>query len=158
MADALVPRVAAARQVNNPLTLIGIFAGIAEVAGTTVLPFVEPAVQSVFVWFVMLFPVLLVVLFFITLWTKPHVLYAPTDWQDEANFVEMLRGSAGERSDDVQKLKDFWKPGGTVDPANEKALRQWMTVNRVATDSITFFLQSGDFRAERAKAVEGLGL
>lgn len=158
MAESLVPRVAAARQVNNPLTLIGIFAGIAEVAGTAVLPFVEAAVQPVFVWFVMLFPVLLVVLFFVTLWTKPHVLYAPTDWEDESHFVEMLRGTAGARSDDVEKLKNYWRPGGSRDEDHEQALRRWMADNDIATESIAFFLNDKGFRAARAKAVEDLGL
>ena len=158
MAESLVPRLAPARQVNNPLTLIGIFAGIAELAGTVVLPFVEPAVQSKFVWFVMLFPVLLVMLFFITLWAVPHVLYAPSDWQDEGNFVRMLSGAAGDQSDDVRKLEAFWKPGGSASKDNERALRTWMAGNGIATPSITFFLNGKDFRTARAKAVEDLGL
>jgi hypothetical protein len=40
-----------------------------------------------FVWFVMLFPTLLVGLFFFVLWRKHHVLYAPRDFSDEGNFM-----------------------------------------------------------------------
>lgn len=53
------------KRIKNPLTIIGLFAGIAEVAGTAVLPLVSLELQKFFVWYVMGFPVLLVVLFFI---------------------------------------------------------------------------------------------
>ena len=43
------------KQVSNPLTLIAIFASLAEIAATSVLPIVKGEVQGVFVWYVMLF-------------------------------------------------------------------------------------------------------
>lgn len=77
------------KKITNPLTVIGIFAGIAQVAGTIVLPLVEQELQSVFIWYVMGFPVLLVLLFFATLIFKPKVLYAPSDFTDEQNFMKL---------------------------------------------------------------------
>ncbi|MHA6299777.1 hypothetical protein [Devosia sp. CAU 1758] len=74
--------------VKNPLTVIAVFAGLAEVSATIALPQLEQQVQSIFVWFVMLFPTLLVALFFFTLWSKHHVLYAPSDFSDEDNFMK----------------------------------------------------------------------
>lgn len=73
--------------IKNPLTVIAIFAGLAEVSATLALPQVSEDIQFVFVWFVMGFPILLVVLFFGTLWMKPKVLYAPSDFQDENNWM-----------------------------------------------------------------------
>lgn len=73
--------------VGNPLTIIAIFAALAEVAGTLVLARVDPSIQATFVWFVMLFPVLIVLLFFITLNFNPKVLYAPSDFKDENNYM-----------------------------------------------------------------------
>lgn len=78
------------KKIKNPLTIIGLFAGIAEIAGTTVLPLVSENVQSIFIWYVMGFPVLLVVLFFITLNFNPKVLYSPSDFADEKNFMTLL--------------------------------------------------------------------
>ena len=49
--------------IKNPLTVIAVFAGLAEVSATIALPQLEAVVQAKFVWFVMLFPTLLVVLF-----------------------------------------------------------------------------------------------
>jgi len=79
-------------RVNNPLTVIAIFAGLAEVAGSVALAVVAPSVQETFVWFIMLFPVALVILFFATLNFNPRVLYAPSDFKDEENFLSALAG------------------------------------------------------------------
>ena len=76
--------------VRNPLTVIAMFAGLAEVSGTIVLPFISDVVQVTFVWFLMVFPVLLVMLFFGTLWLKPVVLYAPSDYKDERIFQDLF--------------------------------------------------------------------
>lgn len=74
--------------IKNPLTVIAMFAGIAEVSGTIVLPMLSEQVQCLYVWFLMLFPCLLVALFFFTLWVKHTVLYAPSDFQDDKSFME----------------------------------------------------------------------
>lgn len=76
--------------IKNPLTVIAIFAGLAEVFGVLVLPHLTVCVQFIFVWFVMLFPCLLVALFFYVLWNKHGVLYAPSDFSDENHFKELL--------------------------------------------------------------------
>ncbi|MEN8347324.1 hypothetical protein [Acinetobacter nosocomialis] len=76
--------------IKNPLTVISIFAGVAEISGTTVLPFMQPNNQDVYIWFLMLFPVGLVIIFFITLNFNHKVLYAPSDYKDEDNFVKLF--------------------------------------------------------------------
>jgi len=80
--------------IKNPLTVISIFAGLAEVAGTAVLPFVSEANQNTYIWFLIIFPILLVVLFFITLNFNPKVLYAPSDFRDENNYMDLFRPSS----------------------------------------------------------------
>jgi len=78
-------------KIQNPLTIIAIFAGIAEVAGTAVLLGLPIELQRIFVWFVMLFPVILVILFYLILIFKTNVLYAPGDFNDERNYMELQR-------------------------------------------------------------------
>jgi len=80
------------RSVQNPLTVIAIFAALAEVAGTVALATVDKSLQHTFVWFVMAFPTCLVLLFFATLNFNPKVLYAPSDFKDEDNFLNTLAG------------------------------------------------------------------
>lgn len=75
--------------IRNPLTIIAIFAGIAEVSGTAVLPHISISNQIYFIYFLIGFPILLVILFFVTLNFNNRVLYAPSDFQDESNFVRI---------------------------------------------------------------------
>ncbi len=77
------------KKISNPLTMIGIFAGIAEVAGTVVLPLVSGDLQRIFIWYVIGLPILLVVLFFITLNFNTSALYAPGDFKDEEHFMKL---------------------------------------------------------------------
>jgi hypothetical protein len=77
--------------VKNPLTVIAIFAGTAEISGTAILPLLEAGAQSTYIWFLMLFPFTLIALFFITLNWNHKVLYAPSDFKDEDHFVNILQ-------------------------------------------------------------------
>lgn len=77
--------------VRNPLTVIAMFAGLAEISGTVVLPLLTKNVQETFIWFLMTFPGLLVLLFFVTLWKKPNSLYSPSDYQNDSSFLESIR-------------------------------------------------------------------
>ena len=77
--------------IKNPLTVIAIFAGTAEISGTAVLPLLGANSQEIYLWFLMLFPFALIILFFITLNWNHKVLYAPSDFQDEDNFVNILK-------------------------------------------------------------------
>jgi len=74
--------------IKNPLTVIAIFAAIAEISGTTVLPFIESENQGIYIWFLMLFPLFLVGIFFLTLNFNHKVLYAPSDYKNEDNFLK----------------------------------------------------------------------
>lgn len=77
--------------IKNPLTIIAIFAGISEVCGSIVLPFIQNENQLFFIYFLIAFPSLLVILFFITLNFNNRVLYSPSDYKDEENFLKILR-------------------------------------------------------------------
>jgi hypothetical protein len=81
------------RHVSNPLTVIAIFAGVTDVSGTVVLPFVATQNQVLFLWFLMLFPTLLVGLFFWTLIFRHRVLYAPSDYREDSAFLAMANFS-----------------------------------------------------------------
>lgn len=77
--------------IKNPLTIIAIFAGIAEVSGTVVLPFVYAENQLVFIYFLITFPSVLIVVFFITLNFNNKALYAPSDFNDEENYIKIFK-------------------------------------------------------------------
>ena len=77
--------------VKNPLTVIAIFAGTAEISGTAILPLLGAESQQTYIWFLMLFPLLLIIFFFLTLNWNHKVLYAPSDFTNEDNFVNILQ-------------------------------------------------------------------
>lgn len=92
------------KAVNNPLTIIAIFAALAEVAGIGALGFVDPNLQHIFVWFVMGFPSVLIIAFFLTLNFNAKVLYAPSDFKDEGNFMN-LTGIVNQQSDNLEEIE-----------------------------------------------------
>lgn len=91
------------RLITSPLGIIGVFAGLAEVASTTAIFGLSPELQATFLWFVMGFPVFLVIMFFITLNFNSRVLYAPSDFKDENNYMNSVGRS--EISKNILSLK-----------------------------------------------------
>jgi hypothetical protein len=77
--------------VKNPLTVIAIFAGTSEISGTAILPLLETESQQIYIWFLMLFPLILIIFFFITLNWNHKVLYSPSDFSNEDNFINILK-------------------------------------------------------------------
>lgn len=100
----MTEKVSSTGVIKNPLTVIAIFAGLAEVSATIALPQLPEKIQTVFVWFVMLFPAFLVGLFFAMLWFKHRVLYAPSDFKNEENFMSFWVPS--KRKMDAQDEED----------------------------------------------------
>ena len=77
-------------KVTNPLTIVSIFSGLAEIAGTTVTALLPPDLQAIFIWFLIFFPVLLVALFFITWNLNPKVLYPPSEYPNPDHYIALI--------------------------------------------------------------------
>jgi hypothetical protein len=94
------------KAVSNPLTIIGLFCGVVEVAGLIVIGAgnIAPEAQRDLIRFVIWFPVGLVLLFFITLWFKDRVLYAPSDFRDEQNYLALATANV-KQSLDIKKIE-----------------------------------------------------
>jgi hypothetical protein len=122
--------------IKNPLTIIAVFAGVAEISGVGVLPFIAQENQTVYVWFLMLFPSLLILLFFLTLNFNHTVLYAPSDYKNEDHFLlPIQRVTAAEAAlkleADVLEEQAATEQAGTEEPA---ATEQAGTEERPATE------------------------
>lgn len=87
--------------IKNPLTIIGVFASLVEVMGLGVLPLIDKDIQQIYVWFLMLFPTALVAAFFIVLYTKHVVLYAPSDYQSDNTFADIHKRFSGATTDQI---------------------------------------------------------
>lgn len=80
------------KSISNPLTIIAIFAALAEINATVSIGLVDKELQATFIWFVILFPTLLITLFFVTLNFNTKVIYAPSDYKDDDSFHKILVG------------------------------------------------------------------
>ena len=78
------------KHIGNPLTIVAIFAALAEISGTVIPTVLDDKYHIYIVLFLIFFPVLLVSLFFFTLWCKPWTLYGPSDFQNEELFLQMI--------------------------------------------------------------------
>jgi hypothetical protein len=76
------------KKITNPITLIAIFATLSETSAAISLPFLDEEDRDLYVWFLISFPFYLLLLFFVTLNFNYRSLYAPSDFQDESNFVK----------------------------------------------------------------------
>ncbi|MBB1354387.1 ArsR family transcriptional regulator [Pseudoalteromonas sp. SR45-5] len=92
-------------KVSNPLTIVAIFAGTAETFATGALVALPESMQAIFIYFVMFFPVLIVVCFFLTLAMKPQSLYAPSDFSNEEHFLDAnkLKQAVSKETESVLK-------------------------------------------------------
>ncbi|MFC3230387.1 hypothetical protein ACFOGJ_24270 [Marinibaculum pumilum] len=82
--------------VSNPLTVIAIFAAISEISLVGGMTVVAPELQRTYIWFVMIFPTILVVAFFGVLVWNRRVLYAPSDFRDDTAFIDLIQGQSRE--------------------------------------------------------------
>ncbi len=93
--------------IKNPLTIIGIFALLTEAISAIVLGHLNETQKSVFLCFIIFFPIYLVFMFFRTLTKFPQCLYTPSDYQDENNWVKTItQMSPSEIADKYSKIEE----------------------------------------------------
>lgn len=76
--------------VMNPIWVISLFLGLSEVTTGVVATQSHDWVQAVFTIFSVAFPCVVMALFFIVLWKKPYVLYAPRDFAESVDVVAFV--------------------------------------------------------------------
>lgn len=89
---------------KNPLAVIGIFAGVVEIFGNIVLPLLDDPLQTTYMWFLILFPTLLVIAFFITLNFNHKVLYIKTNEQEDYDASSLRNKQPDVAAREEQKI------------------------------------------------------
>lgn len=64
-------------RIMDPIGVIALFAGLSEASAATVLPHLDDQNRQVYIWFLIIFPSFLVLMFFLTLNFNPGALYPP---------------------------------------------------------------------------------
>lgn len=93
--------------VSNPLTIIAIFAALAEVLGTVSLGLIDVSLQPIFIWFIILFPTLLIILFFLTLNFNTKSIYAPGDFKNEDIFKSLFMNEISEPDQRINTDREY---------------------------------------------------
>lgn len=78
---------------KSPLSIIAIFAAMIEASALASLPLLEEEAQYIYTWFLIGFPPLLTVLFFITLNFNARALYSPSDYENQQHFFDPQKGA-----------------------------------------------------------------
>lgn len=63
--------------IRNPMTIIALFVGLTELAFGLSMRGMSPNLQPPVVWFIVLFPCVCALLFFVTLFFRPKNFYGP---------------------------------------------------------------------------------
>ncbi|MFW9078242.1 hypothetical protein ACOI9X_03025 [Pseudomonas sp. P2757] len=91
------------KKIPNPMTIIAIFAVLSESSAAISLPFLADEEREIYVWFLISFPFYLLFLFFMTLNFNYRSLYAPSDFETDESFIQVIDS----------KERDNRKPGST---------------------------------------------
>lgn len=75
-------------KINHPLTVIAVFSMLTEASAAVSLPYIDSEHQKIYVWFLIVFPSLLITLFFLTLNFNNKTLYTPADLSKAENTPE----------------------------------------------------------------------
>jgi hypothetical protein len=78
----------------TPLVVIGLFVLLTNAVATVALIQTQGAVQTALTGFVIVFPTIIVALFFATLWRRPQVLYSPKEYESISviEYVQAMQG------------------------------------------------------------------
>lgn len=109
---------AAVPKVLNPLWIISLFLGLAEVTTGVAATQVAGSMQILLVTFSTLFPIAVAAAFFAVLWARPYVLYAPKDFPrhlSAKSFVQAMQSASVAKQVATERLI-----GAAVEAALEK--------------------------------------
>lgn len=105
---------------KNPLGIIALFVFLIEVISTITIKFLIDANSPYVLYllgFIIGFPSIIVILFFITLWFRRESLYSPGDFREDASFVNLIAAKL-ERLEIRQEASQV-DPRGHVDDVLE---------------------------------------
>lgn len=119
---------------KNPLGIIALFVSLIYgfaclVLGTSLNNFQGAAERLPLIWFIILFPVLILIAFTYLVIYHHKKLYAPSDYKDENNFVNAFVGNK-EVSSDLEKVNDQVKSLITEQPKENLIA----SINKISND------------------------
>jgi hypothetical protein len=109
----LVPENAGQRndqRVPNPLWIISLFLGLSELVVAAVATQVDGWVQGLFAVFSTVFPCGIAVAFFLIVWHRPYVLYAPRDYSEHTTVDAFVSAMTSPGFDQITAIEGATRP------------------------------------------------
>lgn len=75
--------------IRNPMTIIALFVGLTELALSIVFSNSPSNVQPIILAFIVIFPSLCAIAFYLILWFRPQNFYGPSDYRSDKTYVTM---------------------------------------------------------------------
>lgn len=76
--------------IRNPMTVIALFVGLTEIAFGLAFSKAPENLQTPIVWFLVIFPSLCALCFFLVLFFRPENFYGPHDYRSDKGYLEAL--------------------------------------------------------------------
>ncbi|GLZ39271.1 hypothetical protein [Actinokineospora sp. NBRC 105648] len=139
----------------NPLWVIAAFLGVAEVTVGIVATQSEGWIQGLLAVFSVAFPVGIAVAFFLILWFRPYVLYAPNDYPDGtrvADFVDAVSVARASRlrsldavvQTTIEEVLRDRLPGSAIEESVQAAL----DIAHESIEKALVFVETGPLRED----------
>lgn len=99
--------------IRNPLSIIALFVLFIEVIASLTMTSnsLNVAQRSWFVVFCTIFPLLVLIAFFLIAWFRPVNFYGPQDYSDDSIFLKLMRqGKIEDEVEEVKQSEDVQKP------------------------------------------------
>jgi hypothetical protein len=84
--------------IKNPMTIIALFVGLTEIGFGIAFSKIPANLQIYFVLFLILFPSLCAIGFFVILFFRPHHFYGPSDFRNDESYVAINKRIDGIKS------------------------------------------------------------
>ncbi len=108
------------------MAIIGLFAGLVEVSIVAGLGKVDdPVNQRILLFFIVAYPVLIVLLFFLTLNFNRKVLYGPSDFDDQEHFMRLFEITNSAAYSEIENIHKKLSDGADETDSSQTNIKEY---------------------------------
>jgi tetratricopeptide (TPR) repeat protein len=117
-----------------PLRIIGLFLGFCEIVVGVAATQISGPIQNYLFFFVMGFPIIIAIAFFLILILRPYVFYPPSEYNDKIkpkDYINALRGNSASPSEEFQPI-DYSKQDTKIEVeivSNQKEINESVEIS-----------------------------
>jgi hypothetical protein len=101
-------------RIRNPLTIVALFVGLSEVAFSISLWALPEDLRQIIAWFLVIFPSVCALFFFLILLVRPLSFYGPSDFKTDQAFLEIHKATTRVQQSITNREKPQHRTGLTI--------------------------------------------